>query len=168
MTGKREDWRLRSGYWPGVLAEVVRLHMDYYGRAWNFGLMFETKVAAELAGVLRRFQPESDLLLCAESGDGRVLGTITLDGNDPEEELAHLRWFVVDDRARGLGIGRALLARSVAFARERGAPGICLYTFAGLDAACHLYEQAGFRLVSESELDRWWAGVRERRYELHF
>jgi len=168
MTEEGHAWTLQAGYRPGVLAEVVGLHMDYYGRDWNFGVMFETKVAVELAAFLRRYQPQSDLLLRAESADGRMLGTITLDGNDPEEKLAHLRWFIVDSAARGLGVGRTLLERAVTFARDCGRPGVCLFTFAGLDAACHLYEQAGFRLVSEEELDRWLAGVRELRYELHF
>ena len=39
-------------------------------------------------------------------------------------------------------------------------------TFAGLDAARHLYERAGFVLCQESEGDHWGRTVMEQTFEL--
>ena len=36
------------GYRPGLIADIVRLHTEYQGRKWGFGLSFEAKVAGEL------------------------------------------------------------------------------------------------------------------------
>lgn len=160
-----------SGYRPGDLAAVVALHALFYSRNWGFGRPFETKVATELAAFLRREDPERDLFICARQGeaDGApVVGSVTLDGGDLEEGLAHLRWFIVADGLRGIGLGRHLIDRAVAFARDRGHAGVFLTTFAGLDAARHLYERQGFTLTAESAVDQWSGGVREQRFELRF
>ncbi|MBB4286236.1 GNAT family N-acetyltransferase [Roseospira goensis] len=160
---------LVTGYAPGVLAEVVGLHMAYYGPHWGFGLAFETKVATEMAAFLRQADATRDLLLCARNRDGGLLGSVTIHGphDTPagRESAAHLRWFIVGDAARGSGVGRRLLARAVAFCDACGYPMCYLTTFAGLDAARHLYERTGFRLVATSAVDQWSGGVQEQRFE---
>jgi len=71
----------------------------------------------------------------------------------------------VREAARGTGLGRRLLGDAIRHADRRAFPGIYLTTFAGLDAARHLYESAGFALAGESATDRWSGGVREQRFE---
>jgi hypothetical protein len=53
----------------------------------------------------------------------------------------------------------------MAFCRDRAVPLVYLNTFAGLDAARALYEQAGFRLVQEVEAQTWGRVMREQRFE---
>jgi GNAT superfamily N-acetyltransferase len=154
-----------DGYRPGALAAVVKLHMDYYAPSWNFGLAFETKVAGELAEFLARRDPDRDLFLAAYEPGGDVVGTITIDAIDAAGTGAHLRWFITGTQARGAGLGRTLFNRAFAFCDARGYDAIYLTTFAGLDAAKHLYEGAGFSLVSENDVDQWQGGVREQRFE---
>ena len=166
MNGQAQLQDMRfDGYRPGALADVVGLHMAYYAPAWDFGLAFETKVASELAGFLERADASGDLFLSAYDQAGRMLGSITLDGSEATGEGAHVRWFVVSDDARGTGLGRQLLEHAVTFSDGRGYALIYLTTFAGLDAARHLYESLGFVLVSESDEDQWQGGVREQRFE---
>ncbi len=155
-----------EGYRPGVIADIVALHMDYYAREWEFGAAFETKVAGELAQFLARCDTDRDLFLCARGDDGELAGTITLDGADaqPPGEGAHLRWFMVGDTARGTGLGRHLLECAMAHCRDRQFASVYLTTFAGLDAARHLYEAVGFELVAESDDDQWQSGVREQKF----
>ncbi len=159
---------LREGWRPGVVGEVVSLQARYYAREWRFGPFFEAKLASEMAAFVRRYDPAADLLLSA--GDERVIGSVTIDGGDPERpaDLAHLRWFIVADGVRGQGLGRRLVARGLEFARASGRRGVYLWTFAGLDAARRLYDGAGFRLVHEAPGDTWGTRVTEQRFELRF
>jgi GNAT superfamily N-acetyltransferase len=152
-----------DGYRPGSLAATVALHAEYYAREWRFGLPFEAKVASELAEFMTRMDAGRDLFLTAWDGDVMV-GTVTIDVTGGGEGGAHLRWFIVSDAARGTGLGGALISRAIAFCDERDVPRIWLTTFAGLDAAAALYERHGFTLISESDVDQWSGGVRERLY----
>jgi GNAT superfamily N-acetyltransferase len=70
--------------------------------------------------------------------------------------------------ARGRGIGRALLDEAVAFCRRTGRPDAYLWTFAGLDAARRLYDDAGFLLVEERAGETWGKRVTEQRFLLRF
>lgn len=156
-----------AGYRPGLLADVVAAHMAYYAPAWGFGLPFETKLANEMSAFLARYDERRDLILSITDADGRLLGAVTLDGIDAVGgKGAHLRWFIVsgEARARG-GLGRRLLKAALAFADQCGYAKIYLTTFAGLDAARHLYESEGFRLVSETARDEWSGAVGEQRFE---
>ena len=166
MSDALDQLTLTTDYRPGALAEVVGLHMRYYGPVWNFGRAFETKIAAELSAFLSRHDPARDLFLSAYDGDGVMQASITIDGIAGADEGAHLRWFIVSDSLRGLGLGRPLVERSLAFCREHGYGRVNLTTFAGLDAARHLYESLGFVLTKEVAEDRWQSGVTEQHFAL--
>jgi len=169
MTHERRPHALSDGWRPGIIGELVSLQARYYAHHWGFGSRFEAKIASEAALFLDRYDPRVDLL--AWFGDAeRLVGSVTVDGGDPlrPEDLAHLRWFILDDEARGQGLGRRLMARALDFARGSGRAGVYLWTFAGLDAARHLYDQAGFRLVEELPGETWGTRVTEQRFELRF
>ena len=89
-------------------------------------------------------------VLVAERG-GRVVGTVTyypdasLEGFGWPAGWAGLRALGVDPGARGLGVGRGLLAACLERAEAAGAPVLCLHTAEFMTAAVAIYEQAGFR-----------------------
>lgn len=58
-----------SGYRPGAIGKLVELHGTYYSRHWNFGLQFETMVAAEMAEFHSRFNPAHDGFWLVLDGD---------------------------------------------------------------------------------------------------
>lgn len=157
---------LHAGYRPGAIGRVVELHGAYYHRVWGFGAFFEARVARDLAAFCAAFQEGRDGLWLVVLG-GRVEGSIALDGSHAEASGAHLRWFILSDALRGKGWGHALLDAALAFARGRGYRRVHLDTFQGLDAARHLYEQAGFQLVGAAEGEQWGTRVMEQRFELH-
>ena len=104
--------------------------------------------------------------LCATGADNAFLGSITIDGIKGRADAgAHLRWFITTDAARGSGLGRHLLTTAIDFCDAQRYAKTYLTTFAGLDAARHLYEQLGFRLLSETSADTWSGGsVGEQRF----
>jgi ribosomal protein S18 acetylase RimI-like enzyme len=161
---------VRHGWAPGVVGEAVRAHAAFYAREWGFGPFFEAKVAREMGDFLLRYDPARDRLFRAEddADGGRFLGSLTVDGGDPElaEGDAHLRWFIVADGARGRGVGGALMRAGLDFLAEAGFRSCFLSTFAGLDAARRLYESAGFVLAGEAEAESWGARVCEQRFTL--
>lgn len=149
---------------PGAIGDIAALHARTYAASHGFGAYFEAKVARELGDFLLRLDPARDLFRCAVL-DGRVVGSIALDcGEDPAS--AHLRWFVLDARLRGQGIGRRWVAEAIAQARRIGVPEVYLWTLDGLDAAARLYDDAGFALAKEIQAEQWGRRVTERRLVL--
>jgi len=59
---------------------------------------------------------------------------------------AYMDDFAVEPKYRRRGVGRALTARAMEWARERKLPGIMLETQNNNVAACKLYESCGFEL----------------------
>lgn len=161
---------IERGWAPGLVGWTVANHGRHYAERWGFGAVFEGLVAEGMGAFVQRLRPPGvEIFRAADAADGQgFLGTVSLDADEAEAGLAHLRWFFVDPRARGHGLGQRLMAAAVAGAREAGMEGLWLDTFAGLDAARAVYEKAGFRLVSEHEAETWGTRVREQRFELRF
>lgn len=160
--------RIEAGLRPGCIGRITALHAHYYAAQAGFGVAFEARVARELAAFCVDFDPRRDglWLVLREFDDGtRIEGSVALDGAKAAQDGAHLRWFIVGDALRGQGMGRRLLAEAIGFAEARGYARIHLNTFAGLDAARHLYESAGFRLVHEAVGRQWSTAVTEQRFE---
>lgn len=153
---------ITEGYAPGCIGRITQLHARYYAVSSGFGLPFEAKVASELAAFCKAYVAGRDGLWLAQ--DGGIEGSIAIDGSRADADGAHLRWFILSEALRGRGIGRQMLAKALDFADARGYRHTTLWTFAGLDAARHLYEAAGFRLIHESPGEQWGKRVREQRF----
>lgn len=152
-----------EGYLPGVIASVTGMHADYYSKHWGFGQFFESKVAAGLAEFMGRHDhPQNRIWLATLHG--QIVGSVAIDGEDLGNNEAHLRWFILDDRCRGQGVGRKLMELAVAFADQRGFAATRLWTFKGLDTARKLYEVSGFELSWEQEGTQWGSKITEQQF----
>ena len=165
--------RIVTGYVPGIVGRVTELHATHYHRVWHFGAFFETKVAAEMAEFLDRYDEQRDRMWSAVVDD-RIEASITIDGIDVDESNsdfsgdisgAHLRWFITSDATRGTGLGGRLIAEAMQFCRQKHYARVYLWTFKGLESARHLYEKAGFSLVETRSGEQWGSRVDEQRYE---
>ncbi|MCP8939020.1 GNAT family N-acetyltransferase [Alsobacter sp. SYSU M60028] len=156
---------LHRGWTPGLLGWIVAEHGVYYEREWQLGRVFEAKVAEGLGELAARFDPARDQLLSARDGDA-VLGSIVVDGGGPHAASrgARIRYFILSDAARGRGVGRLLLREALDGIRAAGFTCAWLTTFAGLDAARHLYEAHGFRLASEAVDTSWGTPLTEQTF----
>ncbi len=82
--------------------------------------------------------------------DGRIIGTTGLYTMTRDEgEAIWLAWFCVDPAARGRGVGKALMERSLEEACKQGKSLFRLYTsdVPNEAKAQFLYERYGFRVV---------------------
>jgi ribosomal protein S18 acetylase RimI-like enzyme len=85
-------------------------------------------------------------LLVARGDDGTVLGSLTLVVfRIPTGMRAWIEDVVVDESARGQGVGEALNRRAIEFAREAGARTVDLTSRPSREAANRLYQRLGFQ-----------------------
>ncbi len=77
--------------------------------------------------------------------DGRIVGRLSIarDQHPASRHVADLGLMVAADR-RGQGVGRALLAAAVEWAREAGVRKLELHVFPWNEPAIRLYERFGF------------------------
>lgn len=135
-----------------------------HAREEEYDAVGELTVVANVTGNLvgDRYVPElrkageraaaGELLVARDSGDGELLGTVSLflwdagprwaEGASPGDAV--IRMLAVSPGARRRGIGRALTLECVRRARQLGCRRLLLNTTARMVAAQHLYDDLGF------------------------
>jgi DNA-binding MarR family transcriptional regulator/GNAT superfamily N-acetyltransferase len=141
----RPAFLLRS-HRPGDIGWIVSRHGAIYAQEFGWDISFEALVAEITAQFIRGYDPAREHCWIAEM-DGDPVGSIFLvKGTDG---VAKLRLLLLEKKARGLGIGRALTEQCIRFARETGYTSITLWTQSILLAARGIYQRAGFRRIAE-------------------
>ena len=137
------------GLQPGDLGWVIHRQAVLYYQEYGLDWTYEALVAEILSKFVTNFNPEREAAWIAEYA-GSIAGSIFLvQSEDPE--VAKLRLLYVEQSARGLGIGRTLVATCIERAREAGYRQIKLWTNDVLVSARRIYEAAGFRLVDQEK-----------------
>jgi GNAT superfamily N-acetyltransferase len=153
---------MRSVLQPGDFGAIVAMHGRLYAEEYGFDTTFEAYVAEPLAAFVLRASPRERIWV--EDRDGRLSGCVAIVAAG--DGVAQLRWFLVHPSTRGTGLGRRLLGEAIAFCRDTGYERVILWTVAGLHAAQHLYQQAGFARVHAEPARRWGVDVVEERHEM--
>ncbi|MDH3821276.1 MAG: GNAT family N-acetyltransferase [Gammaproteobacteria bacterium] len=139
----------------GDLGSIVALHGKCYEALPGFGLAFEAYVARTVAEYILDAGAKGRIWIAER--DGRLVGCTAIVLRD--EDRGQLRWVLVDQSARGLGLGKRLVNNALQFCRDNGCKEVFLETTDGLPESQALYDALGFEIVShESEI--LWDGVR--------
>ncbi|MGJ5179958.1 bifunctional helix-turn-helix transcriptional regulator/GNAT family N-acetyltransferase [Bradyrhizobium oligotrophicum] len=131
---------------PGDIGWIISRHGAVYAEEYGWDISFEALVAEIGAQFIKRYDPAREHCWIAELA-GEPVGSIFLvKGSD---DVGKLRLLLVEKKARGLGVGRALTEQCIRFAREKNYKTVELWTQSILTAARDIYARAGFRKVAE-------------------
>ncbi|KRR29687.1 bifunctional helix-turn-helix transcriptional regulator/GNAT family N-acetyltransferase [Bradyrhizobium retamae] len=144
-TEKPAAFLLRS-HRPGDIGWVISSQAKAYAEEYGWDISYEALVAEICAQFIKTYDASREHCWIAEAG-GEPVGSIFLvKGSD---DVAKLRLLLVEKKARGLGVGRALVEQCVRAAREKGYKKMTLWTQSILVAARGIYQAAGFCRVKE-------------------
>ena len=97
--------------------------------------------------VLEIISANATTLLLARQPDGKIVALLTLICfRVPTGLHAHIEDLVVDESARGQGLGEELMREALRLAGEYGANGVMLTSNSRRVAANRLYQKMGFKL----------------------
>ncbi|WP_428687252.1 helix-turn-helix domain-containing GNAT family N-acetyltransferase [Roseibium sp.] len=154
---------IAEGYQTGMIGDVAALHARTHGPIVGMGPAFESVVSRAMAEFMPRIgNPVNNSWSIVDNGE--VIGSISIDGEDLGNNVAHLRWFILSERLRGKGLGKKLLAKALEHCDAHGFDEIHLWTLKGLAAARSLYESHGFELVDEYVGNQWGKAVTEQKF----
>ena len=137
---------------PGDFGWIVARHAELYASEYGWTEPFEGLCAGIVADFANKHDPARERCWIAEV-NGENAGCVMLVREN--DDVARLRLLLVDPKARGLGLGAALVDECLRFAREAGYKQITLWTHSVLTAARHIYEKAGFTLTSSEKRHTW-------------
>ncbi|KAF4981685.1 hypothetical protein FZEAL_2572 [Fusarium zealandicum] len=140
------------------------MHIAFYHPFVSWGLAFETSLAKDFAYLIERLatNPYNQIWAAVQTDDGsssstqRIVGTVLVDSESlGMPGTARIRGFIVDERARGLGIGKKLLEGAMDFIQSSGFEKAVLFTTKDQGAAINLYHKVGFATDSVQEKVLW-------------
>ncbi|KAF2709462.1 acyl-CoA N-acyltransferase [Pleomassaria siparia CBS 279.74] len=153
------------------IPDIISGHRQSYVDEWGWNQHFISVVSGVLDSYECSHNPAKEHFWVAEHRiTGDFLGCVMLIQkssppppssaleSESESELqasttARLRVLFVSTAARGMGLGRVLVRKTTEFAKEKGYETLQLTSCTWLGAAMRIYEQEGYRVVSEEEND---------------
>lgn len=148
---------------PNEADYVIEVHMDFYGTNYGFDETFRSYVSDAINEFLKTFDEEKENIWIVEEG-GKPAGSIAIVKVD--DTTAQLRWFILEEHVRGIGLGRALMAKAVDFCKKNEYQQIYLWTVDQLDAARYLYRDFGFTVTEKADHKIWGQSLVEERWDL--
>jgi DNA-binding MarR family transcriptional regulator/GNAT superfamily N-acetyltransferase len=130
----------------GDLGWMIHRQGILYNRQFGWDIGFESLIA----GIYNEFQeapadPPRNLWVAEQNGS--IVGSIFVMPSAGHAASAQLRMLYVEPAARGQGVGTALVAQAVSFARDNGYARMRLWTHTIQEAARRVYAAAGFTIV---------------------
>ncbi|HZY82323.1 MAG TPA: GNAT family N-acetyltransferase [Cyclobacteriaceae bacterium] len=158
-----KDVLIRTELVPGDIGFVIHLHGKLYKKEYNYGLHFESYVAAGLHEFYEKLHSSRSRAWVCEH-QGKMVGFLALMDRGDQ---AQLRYFIIEPAYRGIGLGRKLMDMYMEHLKASGFKGSYLLTTKELPTAAHLYMAYGFKLKEEHAANAPFdKDVIEQRYEM--
>jgi GNAT superfamily N-acetyltransferase len=146
---------------PGDLGWVVMVHGEVYATEFSCDMSLEVMVAQDVAGYATRHSPREGAWVAEV--DQRRAGCVFCFMGD--ESTAHLRFLLVEPRARNEHVGGRLVDECLDFARRVGYARMQLSTDDPVVAA-RLYRSRGFTFVEDKPHHKFGVDLTDYFYEL--
>lgn len=159
----RDDITVRTELRAGDAGYLTYLQSKLYSEEHGYGLAFEGYVCKTFYDCLMEYSPDKDRFWIMEHA-GTIIGGIAI--LERPENRAQLRWLVLHPDYRGLGLGKELVGRAMAYCRERGFNCVYLETTDCHQAAISLYLKAGFVKTAEHVSTAFGLELNEETYEV--
>jgi DNA-binding MarR family transcriptional regulator/N-acetylglutamate synthase-like GNAT family acetyltransferase len=156
------DWTIRP-FKAGDMGAIASRQAILYADVFGWGRPMEVLLGDVTTAFLRDFRPGREQCWVAERS-GAMLGSIFL--VDGGAGVARLRLLYVEDEARGLGIGAALVRTCLGFARDAGYRKVALWTHTVLASARRIYAAEGFAIVATEMHSEFGEPVQGETWEL--
>lgn len=148
---------------PGEVGYILYRHCVLYENEYGLGGTFERYVLDSLTKYIDE-QPEGEIWVVEQGG--QIVGSIAIVRAD--EGTAQLRWFLIEPKYRGTGLGRKLMTVAINYCKQKKFSQVYLWTFQDLKAARHLYKNFGFTPTEQVESNTWKSGLVEERWDMVF
>jgi DNA-binding MarR family transcriptional regulator/GNAT superfamily N-acetyltransferase len=148
----------------GDLAWISRRHGEFYSRQQGWDDTFEALVAKLCADFEANYDPSRERCWIAEIG-GKPVGSVAV-AYSGEEGVAKLRFLLVEEEARGYGLGSRLVDECHAFARAVGYRKMRLWTVDQQREAREIYRNKGYVLVAAEPVHAFGQAMVDETWEM--
>ena len=155
-------WILRP-HRAGDIAYVTQRTIASGMEEFEFNAAYELALLEHTAAFLSRFDLARDCAWMAER-DGAVVGWVLVER--VEAKVARLSLLHVESQARGIGIGRRLIAEAIQFATRAGYATLRVELFDPMKTARLLVHAAGFNHTGESPHVQFGRAMHRQVWEL--
>ena len=149
---------------PGDMEWITQRHGAFYAKQLGWDASFEKLVGEICRDFERHFDPLRERCWIAEMAGERV-GSIALARSD-EEGVAKLRLLLLEEQARGCGLGSHLVDVCHGFARHAGYKKMRLWTTDQQKEAREIYRGKGYVLVAEEPVHAFGKDMVDETWEL--
>jgi GNAT superfamily N-acetyltransferase len=158
----RDTIVIRHGVKPGDVGSIIKLHGEYYAKNHGFDATFEPYVAIPLAECVQRGRDDERIWIVEEGKQFKGSIAITKFNDD----IAQLRWYILDESVQGEGVGKRLMDEAMAFVKSHSYKKVILWTVSALGKAIEIYLRYGFKLGEEKSHRIWGQDLVEQKYEM--
>lgn len=149
---------------PGDMEWITQRHGAFYAKQLGWDASFEKLVGEICREFERHFDPLREHCWIAEMAGERV-GSIAL-ARSEEEGVAKLRLLLLEEQARGCGLGSHLVDVCHQFARHAGYKKMRLWTTDQQKEAREIYRGKGYVLVAEDPVHAFGKNMVDETWEL--
>ncbi len=156
---------IRTKLKSGDLGYVIYRHGKIYAEENGYSLSFEAYVAKGLAEFYLNYDEEKDCVWICEDEE-KIIGFLVL--MHRSETTAQFRFFYLESKYRGIGLGNKLMQLFIETLNRKGYQLAYLWTTHEQERAAKLYQKYGFALMEEKETSDFGKTLIEQRFELSF